>query len=498
MRALTIAARADGYTQALLLGMGGSSLAPEVLRKTFGVQAGFLDLAVLDSTDPGAVLAASDAQDPARTLYVVSTKSGGTVETLSLFKFFYNQVAAADRAGRAGAHFVAITDPGSQLAKLAEQFDFREVFLNDPTIGGRYSALSFFGLVPAALIGLDLPMLLGRALAAACGSDSCVRAADSPAAWLGVAVAELAKAGSDKLTLVASPAIHGFGDWLEQLIAESTGKEGKGILPVVGESVGAPEVYGADRAFVYLRLDGDATLDPEVARLEAAGLPVLRVRLQDRYDLGGQFFLWELATAIVGHRLGIHPFNQPNVEAAKIQARDLVAAYTREGSLPKEEPLLVDGELSVFGANGFEGAQRALAGFVAQAKPRSYLALQAYLPPTAELEAELQALRGALRDHTRLATTLGYGPRYLHSTGQLHKGDAGAGLFIQITADDPRDAAIPDVLGQPDSSISFGVLKAAQAIGDRRALEAGGRKVIRFHLGSDRLGGLTRLRVGLG
>jgi glucose-6-phosphate isomerase len=498
LRALTNAARADGYTQALVLGMGGSSLAPEVLRKTFGVQSGFLDLAVLDSTDPGAVLACSEAQDPARTLYVVSTKSGGTVETLSLFKFFYNQVAAADRAGRAGAHFVAITDPGSQLAKLAEQFDFREVFLNDPTIGGRYSALSFFGLVPAALIGLDLPMLLGRALAAACGSDSCVQAADSPAAWLGASIAELAKAGRDKLTVFASPPIDSFGDWLEQLIAESTGKEGKGILPVVGEPVGAPEVYGADRAFVYLRLDDDSTLDPEVARLEAAGHPVLRVRLQDRYDLGGQFFLWELAIAIAGHRLGIHPFNQPNVEAAKIQARDLVAAYTRDGSLPKEEPQLVDGQLSVFGANGFEGAQRALAGFVAHAEPRSYLALQAYLPPTAELERELQALRSALRDHTRLATTLGYGPRYLHSTGQLHKGDAGAGLFIQITADDPRDAAIPDVLGQPDSSISFGILKAAQAIGDRRALEQGGRRVIRFHLGSDRLGGLARLRAGLG
>ncbi len=498
LRALTIAARADGYTQAVLLGMGGSSLAPEVLRKTFGVQAGFLDLAVLDSTDPAAVLGCSEAQDPARTLYVVSTKSGSTVETLSLFKFFYNQVAAADRAGRAGAHFVAITDPGSQLAELAEQFDFREVFLNDPAIGGRYSALSFFGLVPAALIGIDLPMLLGRALAAACGSDSCVQAADSPAAWLGVAVAELAKAGRDKLTLVASPAIRSFGDWLEQLIAESTGKTGKGILPVVGEAVEAPENYGPDRAFVYLRLDGDATLEPEVNRLEAAGLPVLRVRLKDRYDLGGQFFLWELAIAIAGHRLGIHPFNQPNVEAAKIQARDLVAAYTRDGSLPKEEPRGVDGELSVFGANGFVDAQRALAGFVARAEPRSYLALQAYLPPTAELEAELQALRRALRDHTCLATTLGYGPRYLHSTGQLHKGDAGAGLFIQITADDPRDAAIPDVPGQPDSSISFGVLKAAQAIGDRRALEQGGRKVIRFHLGRDLLGGLTRLRVGLG
>jgi len=498
MQALTNSARADGYTQALLLGMGGSSLAPEVLRKTFGVHAGYLDLAVLDSTDPAAVLARSEAQDPARTLYVVSTKSGGTVETLSFFKYFYNRVASADRAGRAGAHFVAITDPASQLAELAQQFDFRAVFLNDPTIGGRYSALSFFGLVPAALIGLDLTRLLGRAMAAACGSDSCVQASENPAAWLGASIAELAKAGRDKLTVLASPSIESFSDWLEQLIAESTGKEGMGILPVVGEPLGAPEAYAADRAFVYLRLSGDRSLDTEVDRLEAAGHPVLRVRLQDRYDLGGQFFLWELATAIAGHRLGINPFNQPDVEAAKVQARDLVAAYTQHGSLPTDEPAGVDGEIAIFGANGFAGARQALTGFIAQPPPGAYLALQAYLPPNAEIERELQALRRALRDHTHLATTLGYGPRYLHSTGQLHKGDAGAGLFIQLTADDPRDAPIPDEPGQQASAISFGVLKAAQAIGDRRALEQRGRRVIRFHLGSDVPGGLARLKSALG
>jgi transaldolase/glucose-6-phosphate isomerase len=498
LEALRRAAVADGYSQALLLGMGGSSLAAEVLRSTFGVQEGGLDLAVLDSTDPAAVLHRSRSHDPARTLYLVSTKSGTTVETLSLFKHFYNLVAAADRAGRTGAHFVAITDPGSRLAELAAQLDFREVFLNDPTIGGRYSALSFFGLVPAVLLGLDLHTLLGRALAAACSADSCVVAADSPAAWLGVAMAELAGAGRDKLTVLASPSMGGFGDWLEQLIAESTGKEGKGILPVVREPVGQLQTYGTDRTFVYFRLDEDPALDPVVESIESAGHPVLRVRLRDPYDSGTQFFTWELATAIAGHRLGIHPFNQPDVEAAKVQARDLVKQYLQAGSLPAEPPSFTDGSLAVFGANGSGRAPQALADFAGEAGPRSYLGLQAYLPPEPAIEGELQSLRTMLRDRTRLATTLGFGPRYLHSTGQMHKGDAGAGLFLQFTADDAEDVPIPDEPGDQASAVSFGVLKAAQALGDRQVLLERGRRVIRFHLGGDALGGLRRLRTELG
>lgn len=472
--------RAEGFTDALLLGMGGSSLAPEVFRKTFGVRDGRLDLAVLDSTDPGAVLARAEGRDAGKTLFIVSTKSGGTVETFSLFKFFYNRVAERVGDGRAGAHFVAITDPGSGLAETARRHNFREVFLNDPDIGGRYSALSYFGLAPAALVGVDLVRVLARAKKAAgdCGSDL-PAASGNRGAELGAILGELARAGRDKMTLIASPAFAGFGDWVEQLIAESTGKAGKGILPVAGEPVGAPEVYGNDRLFVYLRLEGEGAQDDAVCALEAAGHPVVRLNAGDLYDLGGQFFLWEMATAIAGHRLGINPFDQPDVEAAKVLARRMVAAYAAGGKLPDDEPAPLSG--------------KTLAAFLAQARPgdpltgigRSYIALQAYVQPTARTDAALRALRIRLREVTKMATTAGYGPRFLHSTGQLHKGDAGCGLFVQFSADDARDAAIPDEAGAPGSSLTFGVLKMAQALGDKEALQAAGRRVLRFHLGED-------------
>jgi transaldolase/glucose-6-phosphate isomerase len=485
LEALVEAARAEGYTHALLLGMGGSSLAPEVFRKTFGVKDGYLDLAVLDSTDPGSVLAYAERLDPTRTLFIVATKSGTTAETLSFFRFFYNRVADAVGVDRAGEHFVAITDPGTKLVDLAERYDFRSTFLNDPNIGGRYSALSYFGLVPAALVGVDVPTLLGRAMAATCGSESCVTPEENLGARLGAILAELAKAGRDKATFAISPSIASFGDWVEQLIAESTGKEGKGILPVVREPLGLPEVYGADRLFVHLRLAGDDAHDAALADLEAAGHPVVRLNLHDRYDLGGQFFLWEIATAVAGHRLGINPFDQPDVEAAKVLARRMVAEYTRikdirgKGTLPAGESAPLTAE--------------ALHDFLAQAQPRSYIALQAYVQPTAEADVALATLRVQLRDRFQLATTFGYGPRFLHSTGQLHKGDAGRGLFIQLTADGPRDVPIPDEAGSPDSSISFGVLKLAQALGDRQALLDAGRRVIRFHLGEDVVAGLKHL-----
>ena len=479
--------RAAGYTHALLLGMGGSSLAPEVFRRTFGVKDGYLDLAVLDSTDPGVVLDHAGRLDPARTLFIVATKSGTTAETLSFFRFFTNWVADALGEDRAGEHLIAITDPGTHLVDLAQRYGFRSTFINDPNIGGRYSALSYFGLVPAALIGVNVPTLLGRAMAATCGSESCVTPEENLGARLGVILGELAKVGRDKATFALSPAIASFGDWVEQLIAESTGKEGKGIVPVVGEPLGPPEVYGADRIFVHLRLPGDETHDAALAALEAAGHPVVRLDLHDRYDLGGQFFLWEIATAVAGHRLGINPFDQPNVEAAKALARRLVAEYTEKGTLPAGEPAPLTAE--------------ALHDFLAQAQPgdpstgagRSYVTLQAYVQPTAAATAALAALRVGLRDRFQLATTVGYGPRFLHSTGQLHKGDAGRGLFIQITADGPRDVPIPDEAGSPGSSISFGVLKLAQALGDRQALLDAGRQVIRFHLGKDVVGGLKRL-----
>jgi glucose-6-phosphate isomerase len=490
---LAAAARADGYTDVLLLGMGGSSLAPDVFRRTFDVPAGALRVHVLDSTDPVAVLEVDRQLDLARTLIIVATKSGGTVETISAFKYFYNRVMETAGAGEAGGHFVAITDDGSSLAAIGQKHRFRHIFLNDPNIGGRYSVMSHFGMVPAALAGIDTGRLLARAEEAAGACGPAVQAGQNPAARLGVFMSELALAGRDKLAFIISPPISSFGDWVEQLVAESTGKEGAGILPVVGETAGAPGVYGEDRAFAYLRLDGDDTFDAAVTALEQAGHPVARLSLRDVYDLGAQFFVWELATAIAGHRLGINPFDQPNVEAAKVLARRMVAGFTQTGRLPEQSPDLTDGDIAVYGAAARGDMAGALAAFLGQAQPGDYLAVQAYLTPGPEADRALGALQAALRDRTQLAATVGYGPRFLHSTGQLHKGDGGRGLFIQITADAAQDAPIPDEAGRPDSSMSFGVLIAAQAMGDRQALIDAGRRVIRFHLTGDAIAGLRRL-----
>lgn len=481
---------ADGLTHVLLLGMGGSSLAPELFARIFSGTG--ITLAVLDSTDPDAVRAYAGQFDPARTLYIVSTKSGGTVETFSFFKYFYNQALDKVGAEKVGAHFVAITDPGSGLQKTAEQYRFRRTFLNNPNIGGRYSALSYFGLVPAALVGVDLRMLLDRAaqMAYQTGPDF----ASNPGLWLGAILGTLAKAGRDKVTIVTSPSLESFGDWVEQLIAESTGKDGKGILPVVGETLDPRGVYADDRVFVYIYLLDENAHEAALHELEKAGHPTIRLRLNDRYDLGGQFFLWEMAIAVAGHVIGIQPFDQPNVESAKVLARKMVAAYTETGALPPQTPALTDGATSIYGAHiGGSNAAEALWAFLGHANSGDYVALQAYVQPTAATSEALQKLRLILRDHTRLATTLGYGPRFLHSTGQLHKGDRGNGLFIIFTSDPANDAAIPDEAGAARSTMTFGVLKMAQALGDQQALLDNGRRVIRFHLGTDVIGELTRL-----
>jgi transaldolase/glucose-6-phosphate isomerase len=473
IQALLKSVREEGYTHALVLGMGGSSLAPDVFSKAFGHDHDGLTLHVLDSTDPGAVLHFADSLDPATTLFMVSTKSGGTVETLSFFKVFYN--LTAERVGRkvAGDHFVAVTDRGSRLHKLADRHHFREIFLNDPNIGGRYAALSFFGLAPAGLAGIDLSLLLSRAQIMACNSESCndVIDGDNLGGRLGAIMGVLAKAGRDKITLISSPGLANFGDWIEQLIAESTGKEGKGILPIVGEPVGSPEVYGDDRLFFYLRLDGDTTHDDAVAALESAGQPLVTLRLKDRYDMGGQFFLWEMATAVAGHILGIQPFDQPNVESAKVLARAMVTSYEQDGRLPAGDTKALSVE--------------ALATFLAQAQSGDYISLQAYIQPTPDSEAALRALQLELRDRTHLATTMGYGPRFLHSTGQLHKGDGGNGLFVQFVSEAKQDVAIPDEADEMTSVISFGVLKTAQALGDAQALREANRRVIVFDLGQN-------------
>lgn len=487
--------RLEGYTNALLLGMGGSSLAPEVFRNTYGVRKGYLGLTVLDSTDPGAVLNQAEKLNPSKTLFIVSTKSGGTVETLSFFKFFYNRVLEAVGAENAGAHFVAITDPGSHLAELADQYEFRATFLNDPNIGGRYSALSYFGLVPASLIGMDVELLLERASNMVCNCEGCNNpiTGDNHGAYLGAILGELAKAGRDKVTLITSPDIRSFGDWVEQLIAESTGKEGKGILPVVGETVGSPGVYGDDRLFVYLKLEGDETFDSTLKVLEDTGNPVVRLNLGDLYDLGEQFFLWEMATAVAGYRLGINPFDQPNVESAKVLARKMLTTYQEKGKLPVSNPVLSADGITVFGDVQANTHESALQSFLSQAQPGAYIALQAFVQPTQETDAALLRLRTSLRDETKMAVTTGYGPRFLHSTGQLHKGDAGRGLFIQFTSDSAQDIPIPDEAGASESSINFGVLEMSAALGDNQALLDAGRKVIRFHLGTDILGGLNLL-----
>lgn len=484
LRLFTDSVREAGYDRVLLLGMGGSSLAPELFSKTFGARPGYPSLQVLDSTDPGAVLAAAEGLDLARTLFIVSTKSGGTVETLSFFKFFYSRTQAELGAEEAGRHFVAITDPGSRLAALAREHNFRKTFLNDPNIGGRFSALSCFGLVPAALLGINLDLLLDRALGAAGrASRNSLLKGDKEGARLGVIIAELARAGCDKLTFLLSAQLAGFGDWVEQLIAESTGKEGRGILPVVGEAVGEGRVYGADRLFVVMHLEGDDSLDRPAAELKAAGFPLLRLTLTDIYDLGAQFFIWEMATVVAGHRLGINPFDQPNVESAKILAREMVEAFNRSGSLPEDRPE--------------EASPGVLEEFLRQAREGDYICLQAYLQPRQETFTALQALRGALRDRYRLATTLGYGPRFLHSTGQLHKGDGGGGLFIQLTAPDRRDAMIPARAGGADSPLSFATLKLAQVLGDKQALLEARRRVICLELEGDIPAALAKLTSSL-
>jgi glucose-6-phosphate isomerase len=507
--------RDAGYTQALLLGMGGSSLAPAVFAQTYGTDHSPLQLTVLDSTDSGVVSAYTHLFEPARTLFLVSSKSGTTVETLSLFKHFYNHVAAALPEQEAGQHFVAITDPESPLAHLAERYHFRDVFLADANIGGRYSALSHFGLVPAALVGVDLSRLLDHAehMMQSCTTSS---APDiNPGTHLGGILAALTQGGHNKVTLVTSHSLSAFGDWVEQLLAESTGKAGKGIVPILREPLGVPELYGDDRIFVHIALRGDDEEQNE-ALLDAmakAGHPVVHMHLDDPYALGGQFFLWEMATAVAGYQLGINPFDQPDVEAAKQLADD----YSKTGAWPDETPTATYDGLRLYGPVAANSPAEALHAFLGQAQPGDYVTLQAYLSPhiegpytghmtpeltdfireTATIRSALLSMCARIRDKYGLAATFGYGPRYLHSTGQLHKGDAGNGLFIQFTADAPDDVPIPAVAGELSPSLSFETLKAAQAFGDRQALAQAGRRLIRFHLGTNVIEGLHRLNQTL-
>ncbi|UCF63348.1 MAG: glucose-6-phosphate isomerase [bacterium] len=479
----------EGLTTAVLLGMGGSSLAPEVYRKTFGVKPGYLDLTVLDSTDPGAVLQIAEKYDPEKTIYVVSTKSGGTVETLSFMKYFYNLGVKYLGKKRVGKHFVAITDPGSGLGKMANELRFRKIFLNDPNIGGRYSALTFFGLVPAALLGIDLQRLIKSALKEVT-SNSPEIGKNSWATLLGVSMAVLAENHRDKLTFILSNKLKYLGVWIEQLIAESTGKAGKGILPVVEEEILDLNEYSQDRQFIFMQLDDEKEYQGLIKNFSLSGHPVCVIVLNDLYDIGKEFFRWELATAIAGWYLKINPFDQPNVEAAKILARDRVKAYQESGLLEEGEPLYQSKKLKIYGNVAGKSIREIVKSLLKEGNTtpdliqnRSYLSIQAYLKPDLLLEEYLQQLRAHFQKKYKIATTVGYGPRFLHSTGQLHKGDAGNGLFIQLSAHMPDDVEIPEDAGDVKSSISFGILKKTQYLGDFEALKAAGRKLIRIDLG---------------
>jgi len=478
--------RAEGYRSAVLLGMGGSSLAPEVMRAILGTRPGYLDLHVLDSTDPAAVAAVAAAVDLESTLFVVASKSGGTTETACFHAYFYERLRELD-GEQAGHHFVAITDEGTSLEQQALDQGFRAVFVNPGDIGGRYSALSFFGMVPAALIGVDLERLLDGvcAMAVACGPD--VPAEQNPALRLGAAMGELALRGRDKLTLVFEPPLAPLGAWVEQLVAESTGKEGTGILPVDLEELGPAGAYGDDRVFAAVRLAGaaDAGVAGALEALRDAGHPVLEHEIADVRDLGGEFLRWEIAVAAAGHVLGIDAFDQPNVQESKDITKGLLGEYAATGELPAEPPT-DDGRRVVYPV-GDEDLPAALREFLAQAAAGDYVALQAYVAPGQAVWDQLQAVRLQLRDGLRVATTLGYGPRYLHSTGQMHKGGPNTGLFLQLLGHDPDDVEIP---GQP---YSFGTLKRAQARGDLTALRAHGCRAIRVCLGDDVPAGLARL-----
>jgi transaldolase/glucose-6-phosphate isomerase len=505
LSAITQAARTAGFSHVLLLGMGGSSLCPDVLRSTFGLIAGFPQLHVLDSTDPAQVRAFENAVDLENTLFIVSSKSGSTLEPNVFTQYFFDRVERLVGAEEAGRRFIAITDPGSKMQQIAERDGFRRVFLGWPDIGGRYSALSDFGLVPAALMGIDVARFLERTEEMVCACMPSVPVAENPGVVLGTILGIAAsRFGRDKLTLVASPGIRGLGAWLEQLVAESTGKEGKGVIPVDLEPIGRPEVYGTDRLFVYLRLQSapDPAQEEAVAVLERAGQPVVRIAVDDPYDLGEEFFRWEIATSVAGSILGINPFDQPDVEASKIATRKLTASYEETGSLPAEIPLfsgdgvqLFSDEKNAAALREAVGGNQTLAAYLDahlnRLRPGDYFALLAYIEMSAAHELALSDVRLAVRDGRRVATCLEFGPRFLHSTGQAYKGGPNTGVFLQITCDDRADLPVP---GQ---RYTFGVVKAAQARGDFQVLVERNRRALRAHLGADVRAGLHTLRAAL-
>ncbi|MEW6141859.1 MAG: glucose-6-phosphate isomerase [Chloroflexota bacterium] len=468
--------RESGFRHVVLLGMGGSSLGPEVLRQTFGSAGGYPELIVLDSTVPSRIMTVADSIDLAHTLFLVSSKSGTTIEPNSLFLYFESLVATAVGKENTGNNFIAITDPGTSLAELASAKRFRRTFINPPDIGGRYSVLSYFGLVPASLIGVDIAKLLDRAGRMQKECNEAISLSANPGAGLGAVMGKLALSGLDKLTLFTSPSIGSLGLWIEQLIAESLGKDGKGIVPVAGEPFVDTERYGEDRLFVCLRVSNDdnSALDHVISKLRLAGRPLVLLDMEDRYDLGAQFFHWEFATAIAGAIMGVHPFDQPNVQSAKQATENILKEYIDTGEIHQS------------------GGMDLPASLLSGARSHNYLAVLAYVQQTSQLDGVMSEFRRRIVDKFSLATTFGYGPRYLHSTGQLHKGGPNTGLYLLITAQHESDISIS---GRP---YSFSLLADAQAIGDLRALRTAGRRVARVHLGRGDAAAISRLFHELG
>jgi transaldolase/glucose-6-phosphate isomerase len=496
LQELAADARQAGFKDAALLGMGGSSLCPEVLRKTFGKQPGFPELHVLDSTDPAQIQSLAGKLDFSKTLCIVSSKSGSTLEPNIFKQYFFERVRQAVGDKEAGSRFIAITDPGSHMQKVAESDRFRKICYGLPGIGGRYSALSDFGMVPAAVTGMDAGKFLRSTaeMVQACGPASAPSA--NPGVRLGAILGAGATQGRDKVTIMASPGIYDLGAWLEQLLAESTGKVGKGIIPVDRERPGSAGVYGSDRIFVYLRLEGapDKQQDAAVDALEKAGQPVVRIGIADIYNLGQEFFRWEIATAVAGSIVGIDAFNQPDVEASKVETRKLTSEYEAKGSLPAETPFFASDSVKLFADDknaaalkGGKTFEEVLKRHLGRLRAGDYFALLAYIEMNAAHEDALQAMRTRVRDSKKVATCLGFGPRFLHSTGQAYKGGPNSGVFLQITCDDAADLPVP---GQ---KYTFGVVKAAQARGDFAVLAERGRRALRVHLGKDVGAGLAAL-----
>ena len=484
--------REDGFEDALLMGMGGSSLAPEVFSKAFRRKKGFLRLHILDSTSPHAVRAAQKKLNLRKTLFIVSSKSGTTVETLSFFHYFYSWVAEALGEEEAGRHFVAVSDPGTPLVAQAGRYKFRRIFFGKADIGGRFSAFSAFGLVPAALLGIDLRRLLEDAVKI---SRLCRRpeARQNPGAWIGAFIGEAAGAGLDKLTFIMSDSLETLFPWLEQLIAESTGKDGKGILPVLETCPLGAGAFGRDRIFVLVQRGHDIALDRAVSCLKRRRLPFIRFRMDDSLELAGHFFLWEMATAVAGNILGLNPFDQPNVESAKRMTKDVLKSFYETGVFTSEAPKAVASGIRFYSARSARRPEKILTDFVAAARERNYLVVQAFMAPTPKVMGLIHELVQSLRQKTRVPVTLGFGPRYLHSTGQLHKGDGGSGLFLQLVDWDVEDVAVPDIEASPCPARTFGALKAAQAWGDYMALRELGRKIVRLDLGTRTEHGLRKI-----